>query len=80
MSQNKSVSGCLIGGVTATEEVLALCAKHKIWPDCETVTADKIDWVWEQLNSSNVDGLRYVIDVKASLAMPQNLPTVEAKI
>jgi len=70
MSQNKRVSGCLIGGITATEEILQLCADHKIWPDCELVTADKIDWVWEQLNTSNADGLRYVIDVKASLEMP----------
>jgi uncharacterized zinc-type alcohol dehydrogenase-like protein len=64
----------LIGGVTATEEILELCAKHKIWPDCELVTADKIDDVWCKLNTSNADGLRYVIDVKASLAMPQNIP------
>jgi alcohol dehydrogenase (NADP+) len=46
MSQNKRIAGCLIGGVKSTEEVLKLCAEHQIWPDCEMVTADKIDWVW----------------------------------
>ena len=63
MFEKKSVSGCLIGGIKATEEVLALCAKHQIWPDTEIVTADQIDDVWAKLNQSNADGVRYVIDI-----------------
>ena len=67
MFQNQAIAGSLIGGVKETQECLDLCAKHQIWPDCETVTADKIDWCWEQLNGANKDGVRYVIDIKASL-------------
>jgi hypothetical protein len=32
----------------------------------EIVTADKIDWCWEQLTSGNKDSVRYVIDIKKS--------------
>jgi hypothetical protein len=49
--------------------VLDLCAKHNILPECETVLADKIDWVFEQLNnaSANPEGKRYVLDIQASI-------------
>ena len=74
MYQRHAVAGSLIGGIRETQECLDFCAKHQIWPDCETVTANKIDWVWEQLNTSNKDGLRYVIDVKASLQDKDFIP------
>jgi uncharacterized zinc-type alcohol dehydrogenase-like protein len=74
MYQRHAIAGSLIGGMKDTQEVLDLCAKHQIWPDCETVTANKIDWCWEQLNTSNKDGVRYVIDIKASLADQSFIP------
>jgi len=53
-----------------------VCAKHNITPDCQTITASKIDWAWEQLlgQGGNKDGVRYVIDVKASLEEKDFLP------
>ena len=68
--QRKIISGSHIGGIKATEECWELCAKHGIVPECEIVTADKIDWAWEQLSTTNKDGVRYVLDVKKSM---QNL-------
>jgi uncharacterized zinc-type alcohol dehydrogenase-like protein len=47
MFNRQSIAGSLIGGIKATQEVLDLCAKHQIWPDCETIKADKIQWAWE---------------------------------
>ena len=67
MYQRHAVAGSFIGGIQETQECLDFCAKHQIWPDCETITAKKIDWCWEQLNTSNKDSIRYVIDIKASL-------------
>jgi len=61
------VSGSHIGGIQSTEECMALCAKAGILPDTNHITADKIEWAWEQLKQ-NKDGIRYVIDVKKSLA------------
>ena len=57
-------------------EVLELCAKHKIWPDVETIEADKIDWVWDKLMSEhgNKEGVRYVIDIKKSLSNSAFMP------
>jgi len=76
MFGRKSIAGSLTGGIKATEELLELCAKHNILPDCETITASKINWVWDQLvgESSNKDGIRYVIDIKASLEDKEFLP------
>jgi len=70
MFSRHCIAGTFIGGVKNTEEVLELCAKHKIWPDCEVIEADKIDWAWNQLTGEggNKDGVRYIIDVKKSLA------------
>jgi len=64
----KSIAGSLIGGIKATEECLEFCAQHNITPDIELVTADKIDWVYNQLCHSNKDGIRYVLDIKKSQA------------
>jgi uncharacterized zinc-type alcohol dehydrogenase-like protein len=62
----KSVAGSLIGGVANTEECLAFCQQHNILPDIQVVEADKIGWVFNQLSSSNADGIRYVLDIKKS--------------
>lgn len=67
------MTGSHIGGIKATEECLELCAKHGIVPDVEEITADKIDWAWEQLHA-NTDGVRYVIDVKKSLENKDFIP------
>jgi len=74
MYQRWAIAGSGIGGIKETQETLDLCAKHQIWPDCETVLANKLDWCWEQLTGSNKDGIRYVIDVKASLEDKDFLP------
>jgi len=62
----KSIAGSLIGGIKSTEECLEFCAKHNILPDCQTVTAKQIDWVFNELSHSNKDGLRYVLYIKKS--------------
>ena len=69
----KSVSGSHIGGIKATEEVLEICAKHNIGPDFQTITADQLDWAYEQLDY-NTDALRFVIDIKKSLQNPDFMP------
>ena len=76
MFKRQRVTGSLIGGIAATEECLELCAKHNIYPDIELIEANKIDWAWNQLlgEAGNKDGVRYVIDVKKSLANKEFLP------
>jgi len=71
MRKRKSISGCVVGGVGNGnhQEVMDFCAKNNIYPDCEMVEANQIDWAWEKLSGpgGNADGVRYVIDVKKSL-------------
>lgn len=70
-----TISGTLIGGIKDTEECVAFCAQHQIWPDVQVINACKISWAWEQLASGkNKDGVRYVVDVKQSLDDKEFLP------
>ena len=76
MMKRQKIAGSCIGGIKATEECLELCAKHGIYPDVEVIEANKIDWAWQELigPSGNKDGVRYVIDVKKSLANKEFVP------
>jgi D-arabinose 1-dehydrogenase-like Zn-dependent alcohol dehydrogenase len=62
----KAIAGSLIGGIQATEECIEFCAKHGIYPDIQVIEADKITWAFEQLLTTNKDGVRYVIDIQKS--------------
>jgi len=54
-----SIQGSLIGGIKATEECVAFCAKHQIWPDVSEIEAKDIGMAWEALDSGkNNDGTR----------------------
>lgn len=69
MLNRQSISGSLIGGIKANEEILALCAKHNILPEIEIVLSDRIDEIYNKLNNeSNPDGVRYVLDIQGSIA------------
>ena len=72
----QSLTGSIIGGIRETQEVVDLCHKHNIYPDCEVIEADKIDWAWDQLTgpTGNADGIRYVIDIKKSLENKNFIP------
>ena len=66
MGQSK-VKASGIGGIEATQAVIDLCHQHQIFPDIKIVRAEEINEVYEKLDSANQDGLRYVIDIQASL-------------
>jgi uncharacterized zinc-type alcohol dehydrogenase-like protein len=74
MFNRQSISGSLVGGIKNTQEILDFCAKHQIWPDAQMIKFDQIDWAFEQLETNNKDGIRFVIDVQASIAAGQ-VPT-----
>ena len=76
MRGRKSISGCVVGSIQNHQEVLDFCATHNILPDCEMIEASQIDWAWDKLNGAtgNADGVRYVIDVKKSLANNDFVP------
>lgn len=76
MMHRKSISGSVVGGLKATQEVVDFCHKHNILPDCQTINAKDIDWAWDRLMSpeGNADAIRYVIDVKKSLEDKDFLP------
>ena len=45
----QSIAGSKIGSIAETQECIDLCHKHNIYPDCEVIEADKINWAWDQL-------------------------------
>lgn len=74
MMKRQSIAGSLIGGIKETQEVVDLCFQHGIYPDCKVIEAKDIDWAWDQLMTTNADGIRYVIDIKKSLENKEFLP------
>jgi len=56
-----------IGGIKATQKVIDLCAKHKIYPEIKIVPAEELNSIFQQLDGSNDEGVRYVLDIKNSL-------------
>jgi uncharacterized zinc-type alcohol dehydrogenase-like protein len=73
-----SVAGSIIGGIKETQELLQFCADKKVFPDCKVIEANQIDEVWDKLSGAggagNVDGIRYVIDIKKSLENKDFVP------
>lgn len=61
----KKVYGSLIGGINETQEMLDFSLKHKIYPETQIITADKINEAYEDLTTGKAK-FRYVIDMKAS--------------
>lgn len=56
-----------IGGVKNTQEVMNLCAEHKIYPHIKIVPAHELNEVYSKLEGSNDAGLRYVLDIENTL-------------
>ncbi len=59
-----SLAGSLIGGITETQEVLDLCAKHGITADIEMIDIASINDAYEKVIGGEVR-FRYVIDMKS---------------
>jgi len=69
MFERKSIAGSLIGGIKATQEVVDFCFKHSIYPDCKMIESKELNEAWDALKTGkNVDAIRFVLDVKKSLA------------
>ena len=52
-----------IGGIRATQEVVDLCAQHKIFPTIEKIPVERINAAYTAIERGNDSGVRYVIDM-----------------
>ena len=79
LANRYSISGSIIGGIRETQELIDFCHEKNVYPDCEIIEANKIDWAWEQLTGAglNADGIRYVIDIKKSMENKDFMPASE---
>lgn len=59
---NRAVGGSAIGGIPETQEMLEFCAKHNIYPECETVKMSEVNEAYERLLKNDVR-YRFVIDM-----------------
>jgi len=60
------IAGSMVGGIPMTQECINFCDKHKILPNIELITADKLNEVYNILQNKNDQVVRYVIDITAS--------------
>lgn len=57
---NRRIAGSAIGGIRETQELLDLCAEHKLIAENEVITMDKVNDAWKALGDS---ASRFVIDI-----------------
>lgn len=62
-----TMSASMIGGAQSTQEIIDLCAKHNIVLDHKICPVWELGKIYEELDSSNDQGLRYVLDLKNTL-------------
>jgi alcohol dehydrogenase (NADP+) len=62
MRNNRSLTGSLIGGVAATQELLDFCAEHEVVPLCELVGPESINTAFKRMRAGDVK-YRFVIDL-----------------
>lgn len=60
---NRAVGGSAIGGIPETQEMLDFCAKHDIYPECETIRIEQVNEAYERLLRNDVR-YRFVIDME----------------
>lgn len=64
---NSRVLGSGIGGIAATQDVIDLCDRHKIYPEVEVVPCSELNTIYEKLDSANDAGVRFVLDIEGTL-------------
>lgn len=64
ISGGKKLLGSSIGGMKETEEMLAYSAVHRIYPDVEVITAEKINEAFDRVRRGDVL-FRFVIDTQS---------------
>lgn len=62
LPHRRSFAASLIGGIRETQEMLDFCAKHRIGPEIEVISAARIDEAFERILASDVR-YRFVIDI-----------------
>ena len=63
LTNRRSYSGSMIGGIAETQEMLDFCAEHGLGADIELIEADQINEAYERVLASDVR-YRFVIDAK----------------
>lgn len=62
MRNNRRISGSLMGGIAATQELLDFCAERGVAPDCEMIAMGDINTAIERMQANDVK-YRFVIDM-----------------
>ncbi|MBO9695253.1 MAG: NAD(P)-dependent alcohol dehydrogenase [Sphingopyxis sp.] len=62
MRNHRSISGSLMGGIAATQDLLDFCAEHQVLPDCEMIGIADINTAFERMQKNDVK-YRFVIDM-----------------
>ena len=59
---NKSLSGCMIGGIALTQEMLDFCGQHNITSDVELIAIQQVNEAYDRMLRSDVK-YRFSIDM-----------------
>jgi alcohol dehydrogenase (NADP+) len=62
MRNNRALTGSLIGGVRATQELLDFSAEHRVRPECELIGPEDVNGAFKRMRSGDVK-YRFVLDL-----------------
>jgi len=68
MRNGRTISGSLMGGIAATQELLDFCAEQQVLPDCEMIGIADINRAFERMHANDVK-YRFVIDMQSMAAV-----------
>ncbi|MDA0629647.1 NAD(P)-dependent alcohol dehydrogenase, partial [Acinetobacter baumannii] len=63
VGMRRNYAGSMIGSIKETQEMLDFCAKHRVSPEIELTTPDRVNEAYERVLKSDVR-YRFVIDMK----------------
>lgn len=79
----RKLAGSMIGGIKATQELLELCAEHKIIAEHKLINIQDVNEAWKSMSEGNSDQ-RFVIDVekfsKENGQLANEQPTILGKL
>lgn len=62
MRNHRRISGSLMGGIAATQELLDFCAERQVLPECEMIAMADINAAFDRMQANDVK-YRFVIDM-----------------
>eukprot|EP00611_Tribonema_gayanum_P023232 TRINITY_DN4844_c0_g1_i1.p1 TRINITY_DN4844_c0_g1~~TRINITY_DN4844_c0_g1_i1.p1 ORF type:complete len:370 (+),score=145.07 TRINITY_DN4844_c0_g1_i1:116-1225(+) len=67
LGRRAGITGSCVGGMAATQSLVDLCARDKIYPEVEVVPCSQVDKVYDELLGKATNPKRFVLDIAGTM-------------